>query len=826
MADIVNSKFLDHIIDVAKSTFGDDKVTAEKFAAIVFDMVASNSQQGAEFEEIKEIVAKLGANAAAVSQALREYIESSLNADSADGVYMQKIMVMARTKALLGGKTELTAPDLFNSMLQSKSRPFSEALEKASSKGEESIAKFSYEKIKAALMGNADPEDDEQETEKESAAPVKEEKEPKETVAEEKAESPCEAKEGIDVLVSDVKRVRKELKSKVFGQDHAINVFTTGYFQGKMLSMIDNDRKRPRATFLFAGPPGVGKTYLAEMAAQSLKLPFMRFDMSEYSTKEASLEFCGTDKVYKDASEGNVTGFVAKNPECVLLFDEIEKAHIGVIHLFLQMLDAGRLRDNYTDKEVSFTNAIIIMTTNAGRSLYKDSDSTDFSTVSRKVIIKAIEEDVNPETHVPFFPSALCSRFASANVIMFNHIGADFLCTIAEKEICRQAKNLKDKTGVELTVENGVYSALLFFEGGTADARTVRGRAEAFFNDELYELFRLVASEKIKTGIVDLENIRITLDIATAPEEVRKLFEAASRPQILVFANEEVVAQCKQRLPKIDVIGADNFDAAVSAIKHNDLSFVLLDMKCGAEESVLDSLNIADTISPARDFLKFLGEGTRSMPVYLLDDGVTILDEEEKVSLLEHGVRRVLPFNDESFDFAAEIKNLISALHQQANLTGLARANKIVSFETAQRLSKDGKEAEIRLFDFKMRVAVDSSDAKNVLSAVSRPTVRFEEVLGAADAKKELTYFVEYLKNPKKYMGTGVKAPKGVLLYGPPGTGKTMLAKAMAAEADVTFIASQGNEFLKNMWAKDRSACTSFSELPANMRRPFFLLTR
>ena len=94
-------------------------------------------------------------------------------------------------------------------------------------------------------------------------------------------------------------------------------------------------------------------------------------------------------------------------------------------------------------------------------------------------------------------------------------------------------------------------------------------------------------------------------------------------------------------------------------------------------------------------------------------------------------------------------------------------------------------------------MAVDSEDAKNILSSVSKPNVRFDDVIGATDAKNELKYFIEYLKNPKKYMGTGLKAPKGVLLYGPPGTGKTMLAKAMACEAGVTFIAAEGNQFLK-----------------------------
>ena len=127
----------------------------------------------------------------------------------------------------------------------------------------------------------------------------------------------------------------------------------------------------------------------------------------------------------------------------------------------------------------------------------------------------------------------------------------------------------------------------------------------------------------------------------------------------------------------------------------------------------------------------------------------------------------------------------------------LAKENKLISFETAQTISKNGKNAEIKLFDFEMVVAVESEDAKNDLSSVSKPNVHFDDVIGARDAKKELTYFVEYLKNPKKYMGTGVKAPKGVILYGPPGTGKTMLAKAMACEAGVTFIAAEGNQFLK-----------------------------
>ena len=234
------------------------------------------------------------------------------------------------------------------------------------------------------------------------------------------------------MFVDIVKRtdaIREILSKSVYGQDHAISAFASGYFQAELTAATQKHRDKPKATFLFAGPPGTGKTFLSEQVATALKLPFMRFDMSEYSDKESNLEFAGSDKVYKNGSEGNVTGFVAKNPKCILLFDEVEKAHLNIIHLFLQILDAGRLRDNYTDEEVSFTDAIIIFTTNAGRQMYED-DSINLLTASRKSILQALSTDVNPITGSALFPPAICSRFAFGNVIMFNHMSANHLCKL------------------------------------------------------------------------------------------------------------------------------------------------------------------------------------------------------------------------------------------------------------------------------------------------------------------------------------------------------------------------------------------------------------
>ncbi|MDR0222116.1 MAG: AAA family ATPase [Oscillospiraceae bacterium] len=100
--------------------------------------------------------------------------------------------------------------------------------------------------------------------------------------------------------------------------------------------------------------------------AEELSMPFKRFDMSAYSDSYAHLGLIGFEKTWKSSVPGELTIFVKENPYCILLFDEIEKAHLNTINLFLQILDAGRLTDKYTEETVSFRNTVIVFTTNAG----------------------------------------------------------------------------------------------------------------------------------------------------------------------------------------------------------------------------------------------------------------------------------------------------------------------------------------------------------------------------------------------------------------------------------------------------------------------------
>ncbi len=789
MTNVKNSELLNEIIEFSKNIGKAQTVTAEKFlVALLCGVRKEKTFSGSEFvATVTEKLKSLNITAEQLKSKLLEYIEGG-NGSFYDGLYMQKMIFEAKDAVEKEGGESLMPSVLFNKIIDNPS----DAIKAAIGENKENVDAQTVQNIVDEILPSDETKDDEETLAeiRESASKIKAMLDlGKELHAQEEKPS---VKEEISKLVDKVKTLQSELLDTVYGQDNAVNVFTTGYFQAELLSMTDIDRKKPRATYLFAGPPGVGKTFLAEVAAEKLSLPFMRFDMSEYADKEANLEFCGSDKVYKNAKSGNVTGFVSEHPKCILLFDEVEKAHLCVIHLFLQMLDAGRLRDNYTDEEVSFKDAIIIFTTNAGKQLYESESDGDFSSLSRKVVLKALRNDINPLSGSSYFPAALCSRFASGNVIMFNHIMAHDLRHIAKKEILRSASNFSKNAGVSVDIDEKVYTALLFSEGGNADARMIKSRAESFFNGEIYELLRLVASDKVQTSISDLTKIEFVTEIDES-SEAYNLFFGEEKLTALVFGSDKTVRNCKKVCKDVEIISAKTVDEAKNIISHKDICVILIDLSYGKRGSV-KYLNIEDQESVSADMFDYLTKLGQSLPVYVLETSAYSLTEEEKMSLFKEGARDVVRLDDK---IGNALKQICVNVYQQQNMNLLAKTNKVVSFTTAQTVSKNGKKATIKLIDFDMAAAVDAEDSCGFVTKNNKPDVDFDDIIGAQDAKSELKYFAEYLRSPKKFAAAGVKMPKGALLYGPPGTGKTMLAKALAAQSGVTFIYTEGNKFLK-----------------------------
>jgi ATP-dependent Clp protease ATP-binding subunit ClpA len=158
-------------------------------------------------------------------------------------------------------------------------------------------------------------------------------------------------------------KLEKNLNACIFGQEDAVKSVVYAIHSARAGL---NEAERPVANLLFAGPTGVGKTELARQLAVCLGIPLTRFDMSEYQERHATARLIGAPPGYVGYDEGGLlTDAIRKTPHCVLLLDEIEKAHADILNVLLQVMDYGVLTDN-NGKKADFNNVIIIMTSNAG----------------------------------------------------------------------------------------------------------------------------------------------------------------------------------------------------------------------------------------------------------------------------------------------------------------------------------------------------------------------------------------------------------------------------------------------------------------------------
>ncbi|MDR0622685.1 MAG: AAA family ATPase [Deltaproteobacteria bacterium] len=665
----------------------------------------------------------------------------------------------------------------------------------------------------------------EEEGEKKGKAPLAKLRFPLEEEGEKKGKAPRSkpTEDGksmvfLAALTRRVRDTRNALLEKVFGQDQAVHAFVEGMFSAEVLAQADEDRLRPRAIFVFVGPPGVGKTFLAEQAAAALGVPFKRFDMSGYSDHQAHIQLIGFPASFKDSKPGTLTGFVKGNPRSVLLFDEIEKASNNSLQLFLQVLDAGRLHDDYLDKDVSFKDTIIVFTTNAGRSLYEGSRVHGLGGLARQTILEALEKDSRPDTGQPYFPAAILSRLATGYLIVFNHLDARDLVNVCSRELARCGTLLEKQYGLAAEFGELLPATLLFAEGGQADARTIRARSELFFKNELFKLCQLWG-DNIETSLAKLKKISFAVDTVGLPEPVGDLFYSPNKIRLLVFGDVMFAARLQESAPDMTVLAALDQEDAFALLGKNDVGFTLLKLfgdKMGSfdpkatrlflegsrrgDETMVAFDNVpmaAKSLNESRAFFKELRERMPELPVYLLEtDGATI-DAELVNAFTIAGARGKLVASSQNLPaFIEEMAQVAGRLHLQNAAATLAAERKTLAFETAPMPLPDKSGVTIRLRELDIKRAPNAADSDVILGAAQKPTTRFDDVIGAGSAKEELGFFVQYLKDPKDFAARGLKPPKGVLLYGPPGTGKTLLAKAMAGESDVAFIPAAASSFV------------------------------
>ena len=274
--------------------------------------------------------------------------------------------------------------------------------------------------------------------------------------------------------IDKLKILDKELEKVIFGQDMAINTVTKAIRRSRAGF---NEQHKPVASLLFVGPTGVGKTELTKQLAGILGIPLIRYDMSEYQEEYTVSRLIGSSPGYVGYDEGGqLTDAIRKNPYCVLLLDEIEKAHQNIYNILLQIMDYATLTEN-NGKKADFRNVILIMTSNAGaREIGRTMTGFGDRREDRGIMMKEIDRIFAPEF-----------RNRLDGIVTFNNLDKKMAVSIAKKAIKEFEEKLTPK-GITLKVTAACYNWL-------AD----KGFSSTF---GAREILRLV-QEKIKTYFVD-----------------------------------------------------------------------------------------------------------------------------------------------------------------------------------------------------------------------------------------------------------------------------------------------------------------------------------
>ena len=313
-----------------------------------------------------------------------------------------------------------------------------------------------------------------------------------------------------------LEHLQRDLKQVVFGQDKAIEVLSSAM---KLSRAGLRDPEKPIGCFLFSGPTGVGKTEVAKQLASIMGIPLQRFDMSEYMERHSVSRLIGAPPGYVGYDQGGLlTDAIDQQPHCVLLLDEIEKAHPDLFNILLQVMDNGRLTDHH-GKTVDFRNVVLIMTTNAGAADMAR-QGIGFGDVSK--------QDAGDEAVKRMFSPEFRNRLDA--VVPFSYLGKEVVGRVVDKfvlqlelQLAEQHVHIQfDQNAREWLGERG-YDRLY---GARPMARLIQDKVKQPLAEEL--LFgKLAHGGEVQVAVKD-DALSFALTPA-APRVVRKAGKTAPR---------------------------------------------------------------------------------------------------------------------------------------------------------------------------------------------------------------------------------------------------------------------------------------------------------